>query len=78
MREALEAPSFVECQTRRASTESRVATIKNVFLGGVLRSEGFENRSLRVTWAILTHNLWKIASMAAENRKKKEQAQAAA
>jgi hypothetical protein len=78
MREALEAPSFVECQTRRASTESRVATIKNVFLGGLLRSEGFENRSLRVTWAILTHNLWKLASMAAENRKKKAQAQAAA
>lgn len=78
MREALEAPSFVECQTRRASTESRVATIKNVFLAGLLRSEGFKNRSLRVTWAILTHNLWKLASMAAENRRRKAQARAAA
>lgn len=78
MREALGDPSFVECQTRRASTESRVATVKNVFLGGLLRSEGFDNRSLRVTWAILTHNLWKLASMAAENRKKTAQARAAA
>jgi hypothetical protein len=78
MREALEDPSFVECQTRRASTESRVATVKNVFLGGLLRSEGFDNRSMRITWAILAHNLWKLASMAAENRKKKAEARAAA
>jgi hypothetical protein len=78
MREALEDPSFVECQTRRASTESRVATVKNVFLGGLLRSEGFDNRSMRITWAILAHNLWKLASMAAENRRKKPEARAAA
>lgn len=76
--DALENPAFVDCQTRRASTESRVATVKNVFLGGLLRSEGFENRSMRITWAILAHNLWKLASMAAENRRKKAEAQAAA
>jgi len=76
--DALEDPAFVDCQTRRASTEARVATIKNVFLGGLLRNKGFNNRSTRITWAILTHNLWKLASMAKENRKKKTEALAAA
>lgn len=78
MREALEAPSFGECQTRRASTEARVATVKNVYLGRRLRSEGFDNRSLRVSWGILAHNLWKLASLAAENLRKKREAQPAA
>lgn len=79
MSEALQDPAFTECQTRRASTEARVAIVKNVFLGGLLRSEGFDNRSLRVTLAILTHNLWKLATMAVENqRKKKAEARAAA
>ena len=48
---------------RRAQTEGRVGVLKNVFLGGIPRAKGFENRQLQVAWAILSHNLWVIARL---------------
>ena len=37
---------------------------KNVFLGKPMRSKGFLNKQLNVSWCVLTHNLWVIARMA--------------
>ena len=37
--------------------------LKNVFLGGIPRAKGFENRQLQVAWAVLSHNLWVIARL---------------
>ena len=48
---------------RRAQTEARVAVLKNVFLGGIPRAKGFENRQLQVAWAVLSHNLWVLARL---------------
>jgi hypothetical protein len=55
---------FKKLQRRRAQTEARVAILKNVFVGQPLRSKGFENRAIAVSWAVLTHNLWVMARMA--------------
>jgi hypothetical protein len=54
---------FRRLQRRRSQTEGRVAIFKNNFLGKPLRSKGFENRKLAVTWAVLIHNLWVIARL---------------
>jgi IS5 family transposase len=54
---------FVKHQERRAQTEARIAIIKNVFLGKLLRSKGFRNRNTGLGWAILTHNLWVMARL---------------
>lgn len=52
---------FVGGQKRRAQTEGRIGILKNVFLQGVPRAKGFENRELAVDWAVLAHNLWVVA-----------------
>jgi len=54
---------FKKLQRRRAQTEGRVSIIKNVFLGGRVRSKGFAHRELTVTWTVLVHNLWVLARM---------------
>lgn len=54
---------FKRMQRRRAQTEGRVGIVKNVFLGGRIRSKGFAHRELTVTWTVLTHNLWVLARM---------------
>ena len=54
---------FNRLQHRRSQTEGRVAILKNVFVGQPMRSKGFTNRALTVTWAVLTHNLWVMARM---------------
>ena len=54
---------FNQMQDRRSQTEGRVAILKNVFVGQPLRSKGFTNRALSLTWAVLTHNLWVMARM---------------
>jgi hypothetical protein len=63
---------FKKLQRRRAQTEARIATVKNVFLGGQIRSKGFDHRELKVAWTVLVHNLWVLARMQPE---KPEQAQ---
>jgi IS5 family transposase len=54
---------FQRLQRRRAQTEGRIAIVKNVFLGGRMRSKGFAHRQLTVTWTVLVHNLWVLARL---------------
>jgi transposase, IS5 family len=54
---------FKKLQCRRSQTEGRVAILKNVFVGRPMRSKGYLNRALTVSWAVLTHNLWVLARM---------------
>ena len=70
-------PRFRQLQTRRGSTEARVAILTNDYVGTPLRSKGFKNRSARVLWCILAHNLWKLAAMAAARRREAREARAA-
>jgi len=62
--ERLKEPRFIKLQTRRGQTEGRIGIFKNVFLGKPLRSKGFLNKQLNISWCVLTHNLWVIARMA--------------
>jgi len=57
----LEEESFRNNLRRRAQTEGRIAILKNVFLGGIPKAKGYENRRIAVAWAVLTHNLWWVA-----------------
>jgi hypothetical protein len=62
---------FCDASRRRAQTEGRIGILKNVFLGGVPRSKGFEHRQLQVDWAVLAHNLWVAARLEwAESRQR--------
>jgi hypothetical protein len=54
---------FARLQRRRAQTEARIGILKLNFLGRPLRAKGFEHRELALAWAVLTHNLWKLAQM---------------
>lgn len=68
LKERLKDDDFRQLQTRRGSTEARVSIFKNAYLGTPLRSKGFENRKTRIEWCILTHNLWKLAHIASQQR----------
>jgi len=57
---------FKRLQKRRSQIEPRIAILKSNFLGQPMRSKGFANRNLSVTWAVLTHNLWVIARLPAQ------------
>ena len=57
--------------------KSRIGIFKNADLGTPLRSTGFENCKTRLEWCILAYNLWKLTRMAAQNRERAEQQQAA-
>ena len=71
--ERLQEPRFRELQKRRGGTEARIGILKNVYSGGPMRSKGTHHRGNRIVWCILAHNLWKLASMAAENRRKQDE-----
>jgi hypothetical protein len=77
MREAMKDEHFAQAQRRRAQTEARVALFKNEFLGRPMRSEGFKNRALQVTWGVLTHDLWVLAEKLREQRRIQKLRQAA-
>ena len=68
LQDQLEDEEFCRLQTRRGATEGRIGLFKRAYLGTPLRSKGYENRKLRITWCVLGHNLWKLATMAAEKR----------
>src|SRR5262249_49427993 len=55
---------FQGLQKRRSQIEPRIAILKENFLGRPLRSKGFPRRSLALSWAVLTHNLWVVARLA--------------
>lgn len=61
---------FSGMQRRRSQTEGRIGIIKNAFLGSPLRSKGFANRELALTWAVLIHNLWVMARLPCKEIKK--------
>ncbi len=73
LEENLEDERFCRLQKRRGATEARIGIFKNAYLGKPLRSKGFDHREIRIGWCVLTHNLWKLAIMAAEQRKKNEE-----
>ena len=70
--ERLQEPRFRELQKRRAGTEARIGIFKNVYSGRPLRSKGSNHRGNRIGWCILAHNLWKLASIAVENRRNQD------
>jgi len=55
--------SFSAISVSYRRSRGRVAILKNVFVGRPMRSKGYENRALTVTWEVLTHNLWVMARM---------------
>jgi len=59
---------FRQSQRRRAQTEARISIFRNIFLDKVIRSKGFKNRSLTVSWSVLTHNLWLVSRLKARKR----------
>jgi len=77
LRERMKSWKFTGLQRRRSQTEGRIGIVKNAFLGAPLRSKGFHNRELAVTWAVLTHNLWVIARLPQRKAAKKPQRKAA-
>ncbi len=65
----MEEKEFSKLQKRRASTEARIGIFKNAYLGNPLNSRNFDHKGKKVAWAILVHNLWKLAGMAVDNFK---------
>ncbi len=78
LREKLQDEGFCLLQKRRGGTEGRIGIFKNAYLGRPLRSKGFANRKTRIEWCVLGHNLWKLATMAAQKRAEIEAEPAAA
>lgn len=78
LEEKLEDETFCLLQKRRGSTEGRIGLFKNAYLGRPLRAQGYEHRKQRITWCILGHNLWKLATMAAQKKAELEVEAAAA
>jgi hypothetical protein len=74
LEKGLEDETFCRLQKRRGATEARIGIFKNAYLGKPLKSKGFKNRKIRIGWCILSHNLWKLSTMAAQRRKEIEQA----
>ena len=56
-------PELREGLKRRAGTEARISIIARKFMGPPARAKGFENREMMVGWAVLSHNLWKLARL---------------
>ncbi len=61
--EKMKDPTFCKLQKRRSQNEGRMGIFKNGFLGRPMRSKGFVNRELNITWSVLTHNLWVLARL---------------
>jgi hypothetical protein len=78
LKEKLQDEEFRRLQKRRGNTEARIAILKNNGLDNPLRSKGYNHRQIRIELCILTHNLWKLATMAAQKRKELEVAKKAA
>lgn len=69
----MEEKEFTIFQKRRASTEGRIGIFKNGYLGNPMKSRDFEHKKKKLTWAVLVHNLWKLAGMAVDNCRKNEE-----
>ena len=60
--------AFSRLQTRRGSTEARIAILKNHTGGRVWRAKGLTHRRLAVGWSVLAHNLEWIARTVREQQ----------
>ena len=68
LRERLKDSEFRGLQTRRGSTEARIAILKNHTDGRVWRAKGLTHRRLAVGWSVLAHNLEWIARTVREQQ----------
>ena len=68
LRERLKDTEFKHWQTRRGSTEARIAILKNHTCGRVWRAKGLTHRRLAVGWSVLAHNLEWIARRVREQQ----------
>ena len=66
--ERLKDAEFSCWQTRRGSTEARIAILKNHTGGRVWRAKGLTHRRLAVGWSVLAHNLTWIARTVREQQ----------
>lgn len=64
-------------QKRRGQTEGRIGILKNCFLQPKLLRKGFENREIKVLWALFTNNIWVAARIAIENQREREKQKSA-
>lgn len=53
--ERLKNAEFSDLQTRRSSTEARIAILKNHTAGRPWRAKGLAHRRLAVGWSVLAH-----------------------
>jgi hypothetical protein len=63
MKEKMASEDFAADQRRRGQTEGRIGILKNNFLGGRMKGQGITSRQRIVAWAVMTHNLFKVADM---------------
>jgi len=68
---------FSRLQTRRGSTEARIAILKNHTAARPWRAKGLAHRRLAVGWSVLAHNLEWIARRVREEQKQAPPAKAA-
>lgn len=61
--EKLKDKKFKRLQKRRSQTEGRIGILKNTILNGSLYEREFEGKDLKISWAILYHNLWVLARL---------------
>ena len=66
--ERLQDAEFRRWQTRRGSTEARIAILKNHTDGRIWRAKGLTHRRLAVGWSVLAHNLEWIARTVREQQ----------
>lgn len=61
-------PKFVSLQRRRGATEGRISILKNKFHSGKMRAKGGTNRSIALGWSVLSHNLWMLSKILADEK----------
>ena len=61
--ERMREEKFQYLQKRRGQTEGRIGIVKNTILDGSLYERKIEGKQLKIAWAILVHNLWRLARL---------------
>jgi hypothetical protein len=61
--EKLKDERFKKLQKRRGQTEARIGILKNSILDGSLYERKFDEKDLKMSWAIFAHNLWMLARL---------------
>ena len=78
LREHLKDEEFKRLQTRRGTTEARIAILKNHTSGRLWRAKGLSHRRVAVGWSVLAHNLAWITRTAREQQQQGPPCKAAA